>query len=87
MGGHLTLHEDRGAIGIKTDRQQLRKRGQGPLVKKLRIVFHGDRMLIDHAVEGVVGLLEAHPLTQRSQVVADVEGISGRLDSRQHPRA
>jgi hypothetical protein len=47
------------------------------------ILRHGDRVQVDHAVEGVVGVLQRHPLAQRAEVVAEVEGVGGGLDAGQ----
>ena len=35
---------------------------------------------------GAWSSLQVHPLPQRAEVVAEVEGVGGRLDPREHPR-
>ena len=43
-------------------------------------MLDGDRVLVDHAVEGVGLVLHRHPVLQGAQVVADMK-LAGRLDS------
>ncbi len=45
------------------------------------VVVDGDRVLVDDAVVGIMRVLEPHPLAQRTEVVAEVEGV-GSVTSR-----
>jgi hypothetical protein len=38
-------------------------------------------MEVDDAVKGVVAILELNPLLHRTEVISQVEGIAGGLDS------
>src|SRR4051794_9296575 len=42
-------------------------------------------MQVDDAVEGVVRVLESHPLPDRPEVVPEVERVGRRLDAGEHP--
>jgi hypothetical protein len=67
-------------------REQLRGRDPGALAQRLRVMRHGDRVQVDHAVDRVPAVLQVHPLPDRTQVVAQVEGVSGRLDAGEDAR-
>src|SRR5262249_26220462 len=49
-----------------------------------RVLRQRDRVQVHHAVDGVVGLLQCHPLPHGTEVVAQVEGVGGRLDAGEH---
>ena len=85
--GHVGLHEQRAALRVEPHREQLGDGQPGALAQRRRVVPGGDGVQVDHAVERVVRLLHGHPVTHRAQVVAEVEGIGGRLDAGEHPRA
>ena len=57
----------------------------GAAAQHVRVVPGGDRVQVDHAVEGVVGVLHGDPVAHRAEVVAQVEGVGGGLDPGQHP--
>ena len=82
--GDLALHEDRRPGRVDAHRQQLRGRPQGALAQQLRVLLDGDRVQVGDEEERLVVALEVDPLAQRAEVVAEVEGVRGRLDARQH---
>ena len=82
----LALHEDRRPLRVDAHREQLGRRAQGALAQHLRVLLDGDRVQVGDEEERLVVALEVHPLPQRAEVVAEVEGVGGRLDPRQHPR-
>ena len=86
MLGDVALDEDRRPGRVKSHSEQLREGQQRALAQNRRIVLHGDGVLIDHAVEGVVGFLKGHPVAQGAQIVADLEGVGGRLDAGEDAR-
>ena len=48
----------------------------GALAQHRRVVLDGDRVQVDDAVEGVVVVLQADPLHQRAEVVAEVQRVA-----------
>ena len=50
------------------------------------VVLDCDGMLIDHAIEGVVGLLKGHPVAQGAEEIAHLERVGGRLDAGEDTR-
>jgi len=64
--------------------QQLRRRGPYARAQQLRVLRQRDRVHVGDEVEGVVLVLQRHPLADRAQVVAQVERVGGGLDPRQH---
>ncbi len=89
MGRHRRLHHDGADLGVDARRQV--ERGYlldfGPQLRGL--LEERDRMKIDDAEDALVIVLDAHPVLEGAQVVADME-ISGRLhagkDARFHGR-
>lgn len=73
MLGHMALDEERAPLGVQTGREELRhgEPGVGPQLGG--VLRHRDRVQVHDHVEGVVRLLERHPLAHRAQVVAEVE--------------
>ncbi len=86
MLGHMALHEQRAALRVEAGGQQLGGGDPGVGAQFGRVLRNGDRMQVDDHVEGVVGLLERHPLADRAEVVAEVEGAGGGLDAGEHTR-
>ena len=78
---NLRLHVQRRLLGLDAGRDVLRGRAAGLLAQLLRILWHGDRVQVDHREERVEVVLHAAPLHQRTDVVADLERIGGRLHS------
>ena len=73
--------------GSRPSAEQLGRADPGALAQQGRVVAGGDRVQVDHAVEGVVGVLQRHPVAQRTQIVAEVERVGGRLDAGEHAGA
>ena len=84
--GDLALHEDRRPRRVDAHREQLRGRPQGALAQQLGVLLDGDRVQVGDEEERLVVALEVDPLAERTEVVAEVEGVRGRLDARQHAR-
>ena len=65
-------------VRVEADRQQVEGgvEGVGPQVG--RVDLGGERVQVDHAVEGVVVVLERHPVSQGPEVVAQGEVARGR---------
>ena len=55
------------------------------LAQHLRVLLDGDRVQVGDEEERLVVALEVDPLPQGAEVVAEVEGVGGRLDAGQHP--
>ena len=84
--GDVALHEDRGPLGVDAAGEVLRRRTTGPLAQPRGVHLHGDGVQVDDAVEGVVALLQAHPVHQRAEVVAEVQRVVRRLHAREDAR-
>ena len=67
--------------GVDAEGEQLRGRDEGVAAQLGGVLRQRDRVQVDDAVERLGGLLQAHPLAQRTQVVAEVEGARRRLDA------
>ena len=76
--GHVALHEQGAAVGIEADGQQVEGGVErvGPQVG--RVDLGGEGVQVDHAVEGVVAVLEGHPVPQGPEVVPQGEVARGR---------
>ena len=83
MGGHVRLHEERGLFRVNAQGNELCGARDGAVAQLLRILLHGDRVQVRDEVEGVIAVLQVNPLLQRSQVITQVIGISGGLDTGQ----
>ena len=68
----LLYQADRVPVG-EDQRQQLRGGDAGALAEQLGVVLDGDRVQVDHAVDGVVGLLHGYPVAHRAQIIAEME--------------
>ena len=77
---HVALDEQGAPLGVEPGGQQVEGGvvGAGPQVG--RVDVEGQGVQVDHAVEGVVGVLVGHPVAEGPQVVAEVEVAAG-LDS------
>jgi len=73
--GHVALHEDRAAHRIDAKRQVLRGGDQRATAQLLGILRDGDGVQVDDAEVRVVFVLEGHPLLDRTQRVAQMQGI------------
>jgi len=85
--GDLALDEDRRAARVHPHGDQLRGGPQAAGPEHLRVLLDGDRVLVGDEEERLVVLLQVHPLAQRTEVVAEVERVRGRLDTGKDPRA
>lgn len=65
----MALHEDRGLRRVDAKRQELSERRERSLTQKRRVITTGNCVLIDYAVERVVGVLQLNPLAQRAQPI------------------
>ena len=76
--GHHRLVEDGLLVAVHAGREESR----GDLARlrgELRgLLPHGDRVLVDHAVEALVIVLQAREVADRAEIVAEME-IAGRL--------
>jgi hypothetical protein len=75
----VRLHEDRRAV--QAEREQLRRCPPGALPQRGRVVLDGNGVHVGDEAERVVVVLKGHPLADRAQVVAQVEGVRGGLDA------
>ena len=76
--GHVALDEEGAALGVEADGQQVEGgvEGVGPQVG--RVDLRGQGVQVDHAVEGVVVVLEGDPVAEGPEVVAEGEVAGGR---------
>ena len=81
---NVGLQEHRGLCGIDASGQQLRRTAQRPLPKHLRWRRDGQRMQIGDPVERLMIILQRHPLAQRTEKIAEVHRIRGRLGEREY---
>ena len=82
----VALHEERAALGVHATGEVLRRGDPGAPAQLLGVGLDRQRMQVDDAVEGVVGLLERHPLHQRPEVVPEMQAVGGRLHAREDAR-
>ena len=81
--GHVALDEDGGDLGVEADGEQHRGHAHGGVAQRAGGVGDGERVEVDDAVEHVGLVLAAHPVPQRTQVVAQMD-VAGGLDAGQH---
>jgi len=79
--GDTALHEDRAARWIDAQCQVLRSGHEGATAQLLGILRERDRVQVDDAEIGVVLVLQTHPLLDRTQRVAEMQGIRRGLDT------
>ena len=58
----MALHEDGGLRRVDAKRQELSERRERSLTQQRRVIAAGNCVLIDYAVERVVGVLQLNPL-------------------------
>lgn len=78
----MRLHKQGGAFWINAQGQQLCGAGNGAVAQLFWFLIDGNRVEIWNEVEGIVGILQVNPLLDCSQVIAQVIGIGGGLNSR-----
>ena len=71
MFRHVRLHEDSAFLRVDAAGQIQRQGVQRRLAQLLRILAHGDGVLVHDAIDAVVIVLHVYPLTQRTHVVAN----------------
>jgi hypothetical protein len=79
MGGHVRLDEEGGALDVDAGGEVLRGGAPGAPLQGFRVLGHGDGVQVDHAVDGIVLILEGDPVHERAEVVAEVERVARRL--------
>ena len=79
----LALAEERRPLDVDTGCQELRDGRVGPLTQERGVRTLVQRVQVRDEVEGVVVLLEPHPLPQGPEVVPEVERVGRRLDAGQ----
>jgi len=77
MGRHMALHKHRAFFRINPAGQIKGRCAEGVLRQTARVVGNGDRVQIHDTEEGVVGVLEVHPVADGTQPVAQMEGAGG----------
>ena len=82
--GNVALDEEDGALGVEADGEQVEGGVErvGPQVGGFDVAGQG--VQVDHAVEGVVGVLQRDPVTQGPEIVPERE-VPGRRDPREGP--
>ena len=83
MGGHVGLHEERGLFRVDAQGNKLGGTRDGAVAQLLGILLNGNRVQVRNEVEGIIAVLQVNPLLERSQVITQVIGISGGLDTGQ----
>ena len=76
--GDLTLDEEGAAVGVEPHREQVQHGVECVGPERLGRDLRRERVEVNDAVEGVVAVLEAHPVPQRAEVVAQREVAGGR---------
>lgn len=71
MFRHVRLNEDSAFLRVDAAGQIQRQGVQRRLTQLLRILAHGDGVLVHDAIDAVVIVLHVYPLTQRTHVVAN----------------
>ena len=71
-------------LRVETDGQQVEGGVERVAAEHLRVDLDGEGMQVDDAVEGVVVVLERHPVPEGPQVVAEGE-VARRGDAGQDP--
>jgi hypothetical protein len=77
MCGYVGLHEQDGSLWVHAAGQKLGGFGHGVLPELGWVPPTRERVEVDDAIEGVVGVLQFHPMADGAQIVADVARPSG----------
>src|SRR5215217_3093955 len=77
----LTLVEDDGFGRVDTGRDIGRGDFIGPALEVLGVLPDGDRMHVDHAIDGLMGILERHEASDGAEIIAQMQ-VAGGFDSR-----
>ena len=77
VGGDVALHEH-GAPGRINATGQIERGGLAGVSRQLpRVVGHGDGVQVHHAEEGLVAVLEVHPVADGTEPVAQMQSAGG----------
>jgi len=83
VGGDMALHENRRHIGVQTDGKKHRRKLQSIHADDARFFGDGQRMQVDDAVKNVGFVLSFDPVSQGTQIVAEMN-LAGGLNARQN---
>ena len=84
--GYVRLQEHHRALGVHASGDHLRGAAQRAVRQGPRVGLDGQRMQVRDPVERLVVVLQRHPLPQRTQEVAEVQGVGGGLGEGEDPR-
>ena len=76
----VALHEQDRALRVDAGGEQGGGRLAGVAAQLVGVLQRGQGVLVDQAVEAVIGRLQPHPMPDRAQIVAQVDA-GGRLDA------
>ena len=82
--GDVALDEEGATVGIEPDGQQVQGRIERVGAQVGRLDLRGEGMEVDHAVEGVVAVLEGNPVPEGPEVVPQRE-VAGRRNAGEDP--
>ena len=88
MLGDVALDEQGHNLWVEPDRQQGDGEVESPFPQLRRVDVEGQGVEVDHAEEGLVLVLDGHPVLERAQVVAEVvipRWLDARKDSGHGP--
>ena len=74
---HVALDEEGAAVGIEPDGEQVEGGVERVRTQLGRVDLDGEGVQVDHAVEGVVALLERHPVPEGPEIVSQGEVARG----------
>ena len=81
VGADMALNEGDALIRVDAAGKHQRVGGQGVAFQLLRVLAHGDGVLVDDAVCAVIFVLKQTPVFNSAQIVAQGESTAGRLDA------
>ena len=84
--GHVGLQEDRRPRRVDARGDELRGRAAAALAEQLGVVGDRERVQVGDEEERLELVLEGRPLPRRTEVVAEVHGVTRRLDPREDAR-
>ena len=79
--GYVGLHEQGGLLRVDPESEELGGTPDGAGAQFLGILVDGDGVEVRDEVERLELVLQVDPLLQRTQVIAQVVGVGGRLDA------
>ena len=84
MVGVLALVEDDVLLRVDAGGDQRGRDLAGGFAKLLRVLPLGDRMQVDHAIDAFIVVLQADPVADSAEIIAEMQ-VSGGLDARKDP--